>query len=97
MNDKEFPEGLIFKLPRENAPDYVIGSISIKRAELIAWLEGRDGDWVNLNLKRSQGGKGYAEVDTWKPQQGGKPAKSEGYSKPSTRRLAAEPDDTIPF
>jgi hypothetical protein len=32
-NNLEFPDGLIYKLPREGAPDFVKGSISIKRAE----------------------------------------------------------------
>lgn len=28
--EKIFPNGLIFKLPNENAPDYVKGKLSIK-------------------------------------------------------------------
>lgn len=74
MSDKEFPNGLILKAPRDGAPDYVIGSLSIRKAEFLDWLKGREGDWVNLNLKRGQSGKWYAEVDTWKPKGEGKPA-----------------------
>ena len=37
-NNLEFPDGIIFKLPRENAPDFVKGSLSLKRADLIKWL-----------------------------------------------------------
>ena len=66
-NNLEFPDGLIFKLPRENAPDFVKGSISIKRAELVKWLSGKSDEWINLDLKVGQSGKSYASVNTWKP------------------------------
>ena len=90
MSDKEFPNGLIFKAPRDGAPDYVIGSLSIRKAEFLAWLNGRDGDWVNLNLKRGQSGKWYAEVDNWKP-------KGEGKPLPKVAPAGEVQDDDIPF
>lgn len=96
MSDKEFPEGFILKAPRDGAPDYVIGSISIKRGEFLNWLKGREGDWVNLNLKRSQGGKWYAEVDNWKPKGDGARPISKAQSDKAYQ--AAEDDgDGIPF
>ena len=66
-NNLEFPKGLIFKLPREKAPDFIKGSLSIKRAELIEWLNSKSDEWINLDLKVGQSGKGYAAVNTWKP------------------------------
>jgi hypothetical protein len=104
MSDKEFPEGLILKAPRDGAPDYVIGSLSIKRGEFLNWLKGREGDWVNLNLKRGQSGKWYAEVDTWKPQgraneggrkHGGEPVPPPLHDSPPPNHPF--PDDDIPF
>jgi lipopolysaccharide export LptBFGC system permease protein LptF len=91
-NDKKFIDGLIFKAPHENAPDYVIAKISIKRSELIAWLQSQDGDWVNADLKKSQQGKFYAAVDDWKP---GSAKRQES----TTRRDATPPaaDEDIPF
>ena len=62
-----FPNGLIFKLPRDNAPEFIKGSISIKTEELITFLRSQDGEWVNLDLKVSKNGKAYAQVNTWKP------------------------------
>jgi hypothetical protein len=53
-NNLEFPQGLIFKLPREKAPDFIKGSLSIKRAD--------------LDLKEGKSGKGYAAVNNWKPE-----------------------------
>jgi hypothetical protein len=90
MSDKEFPNGLILKAPRDGAPDYVIGSVSIRKAEFLAWLNGREGDWVNLNLKRGQSGKWYAEVDTWKP-------KGEGKAVRAAAPAGVDFDDSIPF
>lgn len=93
-SEKEFAEGLIFKAPRDGAPEYVKASVSIKRQELIDWLTRREGDWVNLNVKESKGGKWYAEVDNWKPEGKRQAPKAE------TRQSAtadAFPDDSIPF
>jgi hypothetical protein len=103
VSDKEFAEGLIVKLPRDGAPDYVIGSLSIKRDEFLAWLGSRDGEWVNLNLKRGKSGKAYAEVDNWKPQgranEGGQ--KYGGKTAPLPSRHAPTvdpfPGDDIPW
>ena len=66
-NNLEFPDGLIFKLPRENAPDFVKGSISIKRAELVSWLSAKNDEWINLDLKVGKSGKSYASVNTYNP------------------------------
>ena len=73
MNDDKFINGLNFKEPHENAPDFVKAKGSIKRADLIATLTAMDGEWINFDVKTSAGGKWYAQVDTWKPE-GAKPA-----------------------
>jgi len=71
MADAEFVNGMIFKAPHENAPDFVKMNISIKREELIEWLSGRDGDWVNLQVKEAKSGdKFYGQVDTWEKKEG---------------------------
>lgn len=63
----EFVNGLIVKAPHENAPDFVKCAISIKREELIEWLQGRDEEWLNIDVKESKAGKWYASVSTFKP------------------------------
>ncbi|MGK0298209.1 MAG: hypothetical protein ACI9XC_001827 [Gammaproteobacteria bacterium] len=69
MSDNvEFPSGLIIKAPREGAPDFVKGSISIKREELVNWLNLKQDDWINLDIKVSKQGKWYTQVNTWKPE-----------------------------
>ena len=66
-DDIEFPKGLIVKAPRDGAPDFVKASISIKVEELVERLSGRDGEWVNLDVKESKDGRWYAAVNTFKP------------------------------
>ena len=65
--DKVFANGLIVKR-NENAPAFVTCSLSVKVEEFIAFLSDNESNgWVNLSVKQSQGGKYYAELDTWKP------------------------------
>jgi len=65
--EKEFIDGLIAKKPRDTAPDWIKCNISIKRADLITWLEKKDGDWINVQVCEARSGKWYAEVDNWQP------------------------------
>lgn len=67
MADKEFPEGIFAKEPHPKAPDFVKAAINMKREDAIRWLQSREGEWVNLQVKESRSGKWYAEVDNFKP------------------------------
>lgn len=101
MAEKEFVDGLIAKKPRDGAPDFVKCGISMKRAELIAWLSNRNDDWINLDVKESgNSGKWYAEVDNWKPNQGGQsssqPAQSASQSA-QPESVQDDFDDDFPF
>lgn len=102
----EFVSGLIFKPPSEKAPDYVFGNISIKRLELIQWLSDREGDWVNVDVKESKGGKVYCAVSNWKPdtRSGGSGGGSRGGAPQRQRQNTTRPapveddfSDSIPF
>ena len=71
---KVFADGFVFKR-NENAPDFVIGSLSIKVEEAVAFLKQHTKNgWVNLQVKNSQGGKYYMELDTFEPKQQQAPA-----------------------
>ena len=65
--EKEFVDGLIVKTPNEKAPQWVKANIAIKREELIGWLQKKQGEWINLQMKESKSGGLYVEVDNWKP------------------------------
>lgn len=89
--ETEFPDGLIVKAPRDGAPEYVKAAISIKRLELLAWLEGRSDEWVNLDVKEAKSGKWYAAVNTYK-----KDAKPAAKAAPKSVPSSFAGDD-IPF
>ena len=107
MSDEiEFIDGLMFKEKHQNAPDFVICKLSIKREELIAWLQAKDGEWINGDIKRSKNGKIYAAVDNWKPnQEGGTSSSGSRGGAPQRERpaTATQPaqdsfdDQDIPF
>lgn len=103
-NDTKFINGLIVKTPNENAPEYVKAKLSIKREELIAWLQSESGEWINADIKVSQAGKWYAAVDDWKPNQGNGGGSGSRGGAPRRERPAPATssgddfaDDDIPF
>lgn len=92
MSDIEFIDGLIVKAPRDNAPDFVKASLSIKREDLIAWLAKRNDEWINADVKVSKAGKWFIAVDNWKPD--GK----KGDSKPAQSESRDHfQDDEVPW
>lgn len=70
MADKEkiYPDGLYAHPPRDGAPDFVKGKISIHRDRLGAFLSTWPDEWVNLDVKEGREGKWYAQVNAWKPE-----------------------------
>ena len=68
MAEKILVDGLIFKRPKDGAPDFVKGRISFKVSEFIAFLQKHDSDgWVNVDLLESSKGTLYTALNTWKP------------------------------
>jgi hypothetical protein len=69
VQEKVFADGFSFKR-RDNAPDFVVGSISVKVDDAISFLKSnqRKG-WVNIDIKTAKSGKPYMELDTWEPNQ----------------------------
>ncbi len=65
--ERTFADGFIFKR-RENAPEWVIGNISVKVDDAITFLKNNEKKgWVNLNVKRGRSGNPYIELDTYEP------------------------------
>ena len=99
MNDEKiFVDGMIVKR-NENAPDFVICNLSLKGKELVDFMRSHHKDgWLNVQVKRSKGGKYYAELDTWQPTQGEHGTR--GIEK-AKQAAAPEPDNfedsDIPF
>jgi len=86
--EKIFADGFLFKR-NDNAPQFVVGSQSIKVDEAVAFLKANaKNGWVNLSIKQSKGGNYYCELDTWEP-------KKADNAEPATRTAAADAD--LPF
>lgn len=70
QDEKIFADGFSFKR-NEKAPDFVVGRLSIKADEAIAFIrENEKKGWVNLNIKTARSGNHYVELDTYEPTQG---------------------------
>ncbi len=102
-NDTKFIDGLIVKEPHQNAPEYVKAKLSIKREELIKFLQGQSGDWINADIKVSQNGKWYAAIDDWKPDANRSSGRGNSRSAEPQRQAPQQApmddfsDETIPF
>ncbi len=85
MSEKVFAEGIYFNPKHENAPEFVLGSLSINRNKLIPWLENQKENkagYVKISILLSKSsGKPYCELDTWEPNQQAAP-------KPQTQVFA---------
>lgn len=64
-NNKIFAEGINFKR-NDNAPDFVVGKLTIKADAAIQFIEKFSKDnWMNLDIKKAKSGKYYIELDTY--------------------------------
>jgi hypothetical protein len=85
---KDFIDGLFVKQPRENAPDFVKGSLSIAVEKFIPYLQSKANakGYVNIDLLESKEGMLYAKLNDWKPS---------GEAKPEPAEHEIEEDEEI--
>ena len=87
QEEKIFADGFVFKRS-ENAPDFVVGRISIKVDDAIAFIQQHvKNGWVNLGVKQARSGNYYMELDTFE-------AEKKTTTKP-TKKVMEE--DDMPF
>ena len=68
--------GMFFNQKHENAPDFVLGSISFKVEDVVAFLQQHKNEkgYVNVDFLRAKPkegeskGKPYFKLNTWKPE-----------------------------
>jgi len=87
--EKIFANGFTFKR-RDNAPEFVVGRMSLKVDEAIAFIkEHAKNGWINLEIKSARSGNYYVELDSYD----GK------ASQPTASAPKAEPtmSDDVPF
>lgn len=90
MSEVKFVDGLMVKKPHGNAPDFVKANLSIKREDLIKWLQEQSGEWINVDVKESKKGSWYAQVNDWEPA-GGQGGGQQGQNQPQS-----QPDAPLP-
>ena len=81
-NEKKFADGLFFSR-RENAPDFVVGSLGIQVEKAVAWIQRqkqKENGFINVDIKKSQQGKYYLELNEFEPKQQQPPA--QGQNEP---------------
>jgi hypothetical protein len=93
--EKIFAEGIRFERPGKGVPAWIKGKISIKVADFISFLEKHQSNagWVNIDLKQSQKGTLYLELNTYKPTQ----TPSIPDNSPSIDPISGGNSDLIPF
>jgi hypothetical protein len=99
--EKIFADGFSFKRS-ENAPDFVVGRLSMKVDEAIAFLKKHEkGGWTNLNVKQARSGNYYLELDTYEPKSTAK-AEPKVSEKPTAKaspkpKQTSEAEEELPF
>lgn len=73
MTDKIFVDGVFFNPPREGAPDFVKGSLSVEPKRLIEFMSQNvqyrsDKGFFKFDILKSQKDTYYLAVNTWKPE-----------------------------
>ena len=68
-SSKHFVSGLFCRMPNDKAPAFILLDMSFKPHEFFTWCQDRmdEKGWVNIQVKKSQKGTIYAELNTWKP------------------------------
>ena len=91
---KIFADGIIFKKPREGAPDFVKGSLSFKVEEAVAFLQKHNNKgWVNVDLLKSKTGTLYLALNEWKKEDSQKSIED----LPEVKAARAESSADIPW
>jgi len=97
--EKIFADGFLFKR-NEKAPDFVVGRISIKVEDAIAFMKKHEKNgWVNLGVKTARSGNFYIDLDTFEAKEKESAVeKYEAKAKP-TAPIAKEEEeeDDLPF
>jgi len=79
-----FAQGINFKRPSPNAPDFVKGKVSIKVSEAIDFLQKhQNNDWVNLDLlvSKKDPEKLYFKLNDFKPEKQSEKTESSSYQE----------------
>ena len=98
MSDPQYADGLYFRGPRDDAPDFVIGSMSIQKARFISWLNDQVSDdegYVKLSVtkQKKDPSKWSFKLNTWKSDS--EPSQAPVSKEEPTTNVGD--DDDLPF
>jgi hypothetical protein len=105
MSQKErvFADGFRFER-KDSAPEYVVGRLSLKIDEAVAFINkhANANGWINLSVMIGRSGNPYVELDTYEPKQNAEPqevkSKAAVKSKPTPKpEVEEEDDEELPF
>ena len=105
MSQKErvFADGFRFER-KEGAPEYVVGRLSLKIDEAVAFINkhANANGWINLSVMIGRSGNPYVELDTYEPKQNAEPQEVKPRavvkSKPAPEpEVEEEDDEELPF
>ena len=91
MADKQFVNGIRAFKPNDNAPEFVIANLVMNASELKSFLDSQTRDEIKVDLKRSQKGTYYLEVNNWQRQQTAAPVSN------TTNNNDNDDDSNLPF
>ena len=97
QDEKIFADGFSFKR-NENAPDFVVGRLSMKAEEAIAFIRQHEKrGWVNLNIKTARSGNHYVELDTYEPKGQSEQASAPALKSKPKKAVEKEDNEELPF
>ena len=67
--ERVFAEGFSFRKPTGDAPEYVVGRLSLKVDDAINFINANKNanGWINLSIMIGRSGNPYVELDTYEP------------------------------
>ena len=100
--EKIFDDGFSFKR-NESAPDFVVGRLSLKSDEAIAFIKTHSKNgWINLDVKKARTGNFYVELDTFTPENKNNASESKSVANKAKSSSKEKPviiqdDEELPF
>jgi len=99
--ERVFADGFSFRKPTGDAPEYVVGRLSLKVEDAITFVNKHKNanGWINLSIMIGRSGNPYVELDTYEPKKDdGEPTevKAKAKAKPAPQ-VEEDDDDELPF
>ena len=102
--ERVFADGFSFRKPSADAPEYVVGSLSLKVDDAIAFVNAHKNanGWINLSIMIGRSGNPYVELNTYEPKKDdGEPTevkpKAKAKPAPQPEPEVEEEDEDLPF